>query len=418
MGWWTGSPFAVVPGATQAALLAGACLPLLGLWIVMQRVVFLGVTLSQVAAAGVALGLLLHLPPLPLGLALCGLMVAGLARRVQGGIGAGGDSALGAAFCLASALALLFISRSPADLDQVSHVLHGNLLFATGADVRLMGGALLGGTLLIGLCFQRILFCAFDGETAAALGLPVRRWLLFLFSVLAVVLTLSMQTTGALLTFALLILPALAALQLRLGVRASFAAASLLGVVGALAGLAIAVRADLHVESAIVVTAFLLVPLARLARGSRLLALLACAGLVGLVPLLAPAAAPPDGVHADADAAEHPAILVDVHLAARRDAAAPGRVLVEWTLAVRGADQDQLPDALWLIVTGDGLLAEQVLVADTHALERGSARANGRFTLEQATGARRLEGQLWSGPSGALDALPVDGGVVIGCPVR
>jgi hypothetical protein len=249
----------------------------------------------------------------------------------------------------------------------------------------------------------------------------VRRWLLFLFSVLAVVLTLSMQTTGALLTFALLILPALAALQLRLGVRATFTAASLLGVVGALAGLAIAVRADLHVESSIVVATFLIVPLCRLARTSRLLALLACASLVAAVPWLGPADGPPGAVHADADA--HPAILVDVHLTARRDAAAPGRVRVEWTLALRGADARHLPPALWLIVTGDGgappgVLSEQLLVADTLTLERGSSRAGGAFTLEHAAGTRRLEGQLWSGPSGALDALPVDGAVVIGCELR
>ena len=50
-GWWQHSPFVVIPGAL---------LPPLGLWIVLQRVVFLGVTLAQVAAAGVALGLLLH----------------------------------------------------------------------------------------------------------------------------------------------------------------------------------------------------------------------------------------------------------------------------------------------------------------------------------------------------------------------
>jgi zinc transport system permease protein len=422
-GWWAGSPFAVIPGAAQAALLAGALLPLLGLWIVMQRVVFLGVTLSQVAAAGVALGLLLHLPALPLGLALCGLMVAGLAHRLQGGVGSGGDSALGAAFCLASALALLFISRSPADLDQVSHILHGNLIFATDRDVRLMGAALLGGTALIGLCFGRILFCAFDGETAAALGLPVRRWLLLLFAVLAIALTFSMQTTGALLTFALLILPPLAALQLQVGLRATFALSALLGVVGAVAGLLVAVYADLHVESSIVVASFLLLPLARLLRASRrlaLTALLAGAALVATVPLLAPAPDDPPGarhVESDGDGA-HPAFRVDVHLSATRAAAAPGRVTVRWSLGARSTDDEHLPAALWLIVTGDGVLSEQPLVPDTQALARGTAGASGAFVLEGAERARRLAGQLWSGPSGALDALPVDGGVVLGCEVR
>jgi zinc transport system permease protein len=424
--WWASSPFSVIPGAAEVALLAGALLPPLGLWIVMQRVVFLGVTLSQVAAAGVALGLLLHLPALPLGLLLCALMVAGLARRTTGGIGSGGDSALGAAFCLASALALLFISRSPADLDQVSHILHGNLIFATQADVYRMGAALLGGTLLIGACFPRVLFCAFDGETAAALGLRVRRWLLLLFGVLAVVLTLSMRTTGALLTFALLVLPSLAALQLRLGLRPTFVLSGILGVVGALSGLVLAVRADLHLESAIVVTCFLLVPLARLARTSRPLAVLAAVLLGTLGALVAPERAGPSGsTHLEAPGgAAHPVFGVDVHLAARRDDDRPDRVHVDWRLSVRGAEEHPLPPALWLIVTGDGVLHEHVLVEDTRTLEAprgasvGTLVREGAFVLDGATAARRLEGQLWSGPSGAVDALPVDDAVVLGCAVR
>jgi len=282
-GWWQHSPFVLIPGASAAALLSGALLPPLGLWIVLQRVVFLGVTLAQVAAAGVALGLLLHLPALPLGLLLCAVAVAIFTGGFRGGVGTGGDRALGAAFCVASALALLFISRSPADLDQVDHVLHGNLIFATTADVRLMAVALLGGLAVSVVFLQRILFCAFDGETAAALGLRVQRWLMLLFGVLAVVLTLSMRTTGALLTFALLVLPPLAALQFQRGLRATFLLASGLGLAGALAGLIVAVSADLHLESSIVVTCFLLVPLARAWMASPPLALLLAAALAAVL---------------------------------------------------------------------------------------------------------------------------------------
>jgi hypothetical protein len=91
---------------------------------------------------------------------------------------------------------------------------------------------------------------------------------------------------------------------------------------------------------------------------------------------------------------------------------------VRWSLGARSTDDEHLPAALWLIVTGDGVLSEQPLVPDTQALARGTAGASGAFVLEGAERARRLAGQLWSGPSGALDALPVDGGVVLGCEVR
>ncbi|HZM01235.1 MAG TPA: metal ABC transporter permease [Planctomycetota bacterium] len=422
--WWQHSPYAVIPGATQAALLAGALLPLLGMWIVLQRVVFLGVALAQVAAAGVALGLMLHVPALPLGLALCALAVTAFTGRLGGRVGSGGDSALGAVFCIASALAVLFISRSPADLDQVSHVLHGNLIFATGADVRLMAAALLGGTLVIGLVFPRILFCAFDGETAAALGLAVRGWLLLLFGVLAVVLTLSMRTTGALLTFALLVLPALAALQLRRGLRASFALASVLGLLGALAGLLLAVNSDLHLESAIVLTSFLLVPLAWVWMRSPPLALLAAAGLALAAPLLAPERLeapgashrhPPDGSLAHAPAAPY---HFDLHLDARR-LEGGAELEVRWSLDAHRDDLSvPLPPALWLVLVGDGLRDERPLVADTGAIGAGLTLIEDSFRLPADARVTRLEGQIWSAPTAHDEALPVDHCSVIGCDVR
>jgi len=291
--WLSGTPLAAIAGATVAALIAGTLLPLLGVWVVYQRIVFLGVTLAQVAAAGVALGLLLDLPPLPMGFLLCAIMVALVVRGFRGGLGSGGDSALGAAFCVASALALLFISRSPAELEEIEHVLHGNLIYALPGDVQRVTLALVAGLVVIGLCFHRILFSAFDGEAAAALGLRPRGWLLLLFLVLAVVLTLSMSTTGSLLTSALLILPPLAALQFRRGLMATFALASLLGFLATLGGLLLAVTADLHLESSIVVTSFLLLPLVACWRLSPLLAIALTAALCFLAPRLAPAPAPP-----------------------------------------------------------------------------------------------------------------------------
>jgi len=412
VSWLHGTPFELIPWAGAAALLAGVLLPLLGAWIVLQRVVFLGVTLAQVAAAGVALGLLLHLPALPLGLVLCALAIAALTGRARGAMS--GDAALGAGFCLASALALLFISRSPADLDQVSHVLHGNLLYALQADVTLLGAALLTGAGVTLACHRPLLFCAFDPETAAALGLRVRRWQLLLFGVLAVVLTLGMKTTGSLLTFALLLLPPLAALQLRRGMAATLALSSLLGLLAAAGGLLAAVRADLHLESSIVVAACLLLPVARAWRVAPLLALALAGGLAALVPLLAPAQpAAPGQRH------EHPASEpwhLDVHLSAQP--AGAGRVRLRWSLDVHAlTGAEPLPRELWLVVSAGGPPQELRLVADTATLHAGEHLVEGQAEVAVAAGARVLGGQVWSGPLDDLAAAPVPHATVPDCPL-
>jgi ABC-type Mn2+/Zn2+ transport system permease subunit len=415
-----GTPLAPIAGATAAALLGGALLPVLGMWVVLQRVVFLGITLSQVAAAGVALGLLLGLPPLPLGFVLCGGLVLLFTRRFRGGVGAGGDSSLGAAFCAASALALLFISRSPADLDQVEHVLHGNLIYAAPSDVSFMAVALVGGVAVLALFKKQLLFCAFDGETAMALGLHTRGWTVLLFGVLAVVLSLCMRTTGSLLTFALLVLPPLAALQFRRGLSATIALAALLGVVGTIGGLLLSVTADLHLESSIVVAVFLLLPLAWLWLLSPLLSLAVVALLCWCAPQLAPRAPETPAPASLSAAAAHGAELdpteplsIDVHLQPR-PGAQPHTTRVDWTLDLhRGSPPARLPAALWLILSGPELTAEQPLIADTATMPAGEGKLSGTFDVAGDFAPGELSGQVWSGPTASLSSEPLDATIAI-----
>jgi ABC-type Mn2+/Zn2+ transport system permease subunit len=416
-----GTPLAVIPEATVAALLAGALLPVLGMWVVLQRVVFLGITLSQVAAAGVALGLLLGLPPLPLGFVLCGGLVLLFTRRFRGGVGAGGDSSLGAAFCAASALALLFISRSPADLDQVEHVLHGNLIYAARSDVLFMAAALVGGVAVLALFKKQLLFCAFDGETAMALGLHTRGWTVLLFGVLAVVLSLCMRTTGSLLTFALLILPPLAALQFRRGLTATIGLAALLGVIGTIGGLLLSVTGDLHLESSIVVAVFLLLPLSWLWRISPLLSLAVVAALCWCAPKLAPHApeAPaPSRPVAVAGAAASPAAALDPPEPASIDVRLqplpgdrPHTTRIGWTLDLHRGSDGRLPEALWLVLTGPELTVEQPMVVDAARLPAGDQKLTGAFDVDGDFSAGELGGQVWSGPTSGPASEPLDADV-------
>ncbi|MHC4845084.1 MAG: metal ABC transporter permease [Planctomycetota bacterium] len=410
-----GTPLEVIPGATVAALIAGTLLPLLGLWVVLQRVVFLGITLAQVAAAGVALGLLLGLPPLPLGFALCLAMILVFTRRARTGVK--GDSELGAAFCAASALALLFISRSPAEMDEVEHVLHGNLIFATEFEVARITVALLAGLGVILLFAKQFLFSAFDRETAAALGVRTRGWILLLFGMLAVVLTLSMRTTGALLTFALLILPALAALQLRVGLRATFVAAAVMGFSASLGGLLVAVTADLHLESSIVVAAFLLLPVVGGWRAHPILGVVLLVALAFVPARLAPdvpAVLPADGPTTQPAAAiDDEPFHVDVHLDAR-PGAEPTQLQVHWRLDLHRHDADaELPPGLWLVLSGTGLSAEVPMVRDCSALGPGDHEIEGGMLIPASGGVAEISGQVWTGPTDDIESLPVPEATVV-----
>jgi zinc transport system permease protein len=412
--WLAGTPFEIIPGATLGGLIAGALLPLLGVWVVLQRVVFLGITLAQVAAAGVALGMLLDLPPLLCGFIVCLVMVAWFTRGGQaGGIGTKGDAALGAAFCAASALALLFVSRSPVELDEVHHVLHGNLIYADSSDVILVSSVILGALVVTGLFFRRILFSAFDPEAAAALGLRPRRWMMLLFGVLAVVLAVSTRTTGSLLSFALLILPPLAALQLRRGLVGTFLLASALGLLGTAAGLWLAVSADLHLESSIAVCVFALLPLcwafARHAlAGVAVAAILVAAGLAlsdheaesrptDLTPRMVPTP-----------------YMLAVHLVHPR--LDEGELTLDWTLDLhRKTHDEELPDALWLVISAGGSTHEVKMAEDTASLSDQPEHRGGSVSFAVTGEVTAVTGQVWSGPLSGLDSLPIDHAHVHGC---
>ncbi|GJM22881.1 MAG: hypothetical protein DHS20C15_27960 [Planctomycetota bacterium] len=416
--------FGSLPGAVETGLIAGALLPLLGMWVVLQRVVFLGVTLAQVAAAGVALGLVLGWPVLPLGI---GLTLAVVASGFVGGDRGGRwtDSSLGALFCAASALSLLFISRSPAELDEVQHVLHGNLIFASESDAAFLGAALVVAVLLLVAFFKQLLLASFDLETASALGLRARGWMALLFGVLAVVLALSMRTTGSLLSFAMLVLPPLAALRLQLGLRASFVGASVLGLLGTAAGLALAFHADLHLESSITLCLFLLIPVcAGWARHPLIGVALAGALLFGGLQL-EPIETEPHHHHATDDADQADRWHLDAHLSARAEGDA---LRVDWVLdvlrpALPGADpvsapqadDDPFPASLWLVITGDGLFHEHELLHHADELPRGTSQHSGSFLVEGAPAQGHVDGQLWSASMLEGEPLAGDRANVAGC---
>lgn len=414
-----GTPLEVIPGATAAGLLAGALLPLLGLWVVLQHVVFLGVTLAQVAAAGVALGLFLHLSPLACGFAACLLMVAWLLRRRAGGAEGMGDATLGAAFCVASALSLLFVSRSPVELDQVHHVLHGNLIYSDPSDVWLVGATIATGVALTLLFFRRLLLCAFDAETAAALGLRPRGWAFLLFGVLAVVLSVSTRTTGSLLTFALLVLPPLAALQLGRGMLGTFLLSSFLGFAGTLGGLLLAVGADLHLESSVTLGVFATLPVAW-GWGRHPLIGLGLAGAV-VAALVAVTATPPGHQH-------EPAVVRDEHaetslpweLSVHLENAhvTDGVLSLDWSFDLHpGAHAKELPPALWLVLSVGGTTHEVPLMEDTAALPSRPLQGSGSVSFVVDGEVRRVTGQVWTARTSDIAALPVSHAHVVECAV-
>jgi zinc transport system permease protein len=248
-------------GFFQNALLGGTLVGLtcsfIGVYVLLRRVVFLGIALAQLASAGVALALLFGWNPLLTALAASlGGAVAFSQIRWRGR--APIEAVLGASYVLATALGTLFIARNPVGEARALSALFGHILAVPAPE--LVALALVAfGVLLVHLQFRKeFVFVSFDYETAAAHGVNARLWDLLLYLTLSVAIAFAIRTAGVLVTFALLVVPALGARLLARSLGAMFTLATGLGTLSVPIGLATAFALDLPTGATIALTVTLL----------------------------------------------------------------------------------------------------------------------------------------------------------------
>jgi ABC-type Mn2+/Zn2+ transport system permease subunit len=155
-----------------------------------------------------------------------------------------GESLIGWAYAAASTATVLLLSWVAGGSADTLHLLFGNVLAVQPADVlvlTIIALVVASMQLLFGL---RFLLVTFDPEAATVGGVNTRMWAWLLNLTIGVAAAAAVQAIGALSTFALLTLPAAAALLAARSVRATFATAAVLSI--ALPSLALA--ASFHLD--------------------------------------------------------------------------------------------------------------------------------------------------------------------------
>src|SRR5437899_7602929 len=206
----------------RQALLAGTILSLLaglvGYFVVLRHQAFAGESLSDVAFTGALGGAALGINP------LASLLVTTIAVAVaMGGFGErlrGRDVAIGTVLAWVLGLGSLFLSLFTTRVSGTGtgfsgvSVLFGNILGISTEQAQTMA-LISGGVILVLLCIARpLLFASLDPDVAAARGVPVRVLGLFFMVLLSVTVSFATMAVGALLVFALLLLPAAMAHQM------------------------------------------------------------------------------------------------------------------------------------------------------------------------------------------------------------
>lgn len=248
--------------AAVAGVASALALSVLGVYVVLKRVVFVGLTLANVATLGAAAALALHLPLEFTAIAASLAAAAALAavatpRRVPA------EAIIGWGFAAASALTVLILARTAADADAM-RLLFGNVLAISPFEAAL-AAVVAAVVLAVHLAFaKRFVLVVFDPQTARAAGIVTGAWTVLLYLTIGGATAAAVHETGALLAFALLVLPATAALLATRGLRAAFFAAPAIGVAAVLTGLVLSFRWDLPTGPLTVALLAAAVPLAAL----------------------------------------------------------------------------------------------------------------------------------------------------------
>jgi ABC-type Mn2+/Zn2+ transport system permease subunit len=267
MGWVT-EPFAFgfMQRALVASIIVGVVCAVIGCYVVLRSMAFLGDALAHAILPGVAVAYLVGANLLA-GALVAGVIVAvGISFVTKAGT-IREDTAIGIFFAAALALGVVLISTTGGYTVDLTHVLFGNVLGVSGADLWISGGLALAVLAAIVLLYRRLLVVSFDPVFGRTLGLRIHALRTGLFLMLAATIVVSLRTVGVALVAAMLVTPPAAAYLLTRRLPAMMVVSALIGVVSAVAGLYLSYYLDIAsggavvlVATAIFVLAFLFAP--------------------------------------------------------------------------------------------------------------------------------------------------------------
>jgi zinc/manganese transport system permease protein len=187
---------------TLVAIIAGV----MGYFVVLRRSAFTAHAFSEIGFAGAAGVLLLRIPPivgLLLGSCLGGLAIAALGRRATNR-----DTQIGIVLAFALGLGVLFISLYTGYATAAYSILFGEILGISSSDVLLTLIASLIILATVAVIYRPLLFASLDEDVAEAKGMPMLFLGTTFMLLVAVAVSFSVQVTGVLLIFSLMVTPA------------------------------------------------------------------------------------------------------------------------------------------------------------------------------------------------------------------
>ncbi len=237
-----------------AAVMVGVLCAIMGSYVVLRGMAFLGDALAHAILPGVAIAYLLN-GNLLIGALVAAVVVALLigALSRQGTIKE--DTAIGILFAAALSLGVLLISTIRTYAVDLTHILFGNVLGVSSSDLLVTAGlgVFVLGTIVV--LYREFLVISFDPILAATLRLPAERLRVFMLILLSLTVVVSLQTVGVGLVSAMLVTPGAAAYLLTRRLSSMMIVAAIIGAVSSTVGLYLSFYLSVASGAAVVLVA-------------------------------------------------------------------------------------------------------------------------------------------------------------------
>ncbi len=249
--------YAFMQRALVAALVVGVLCAILGCYVVLKSMAFIGDAMAHAVLPGIAIAYLLG-GNLTLGALIAAVIISlgiGLLSR-QGTIRE--DTAIGILFSAALSLGIVLISSIRSYAVDLSHILFGNVLGVSTQDLIVTIGSAIVILLSVAFLYRRFLVVLFDPILAVTQRLKVGLLRNVLLIILAVTIVVSLQTVGVGLVAALLVTPPATAYLLTRRLPSMMALSAVFGAFSSLVGLYASFYGNVSSGAAIVFTATML----------------------------------------------------------------------------------------------------------------------------------------------------------------
>ncbi len=240
--------------ALAAGLAASVLCGVIGIYVILNKIVFISDGIAHAAFGGIGLGYFLGYDPLAFGIVSAVLTALGIGM-VSSRARVSEDTAIGVFMATGMALGIMLLTLSQGYARDLYGYLFGNILAVTRSDALLIFALTLIILFLVYLLYKDLLLLSFDPIYAEAIGLPVQSLRLLLLSMVAFSVVILIKIVGIIMVIALLTIPGAIIRRHVMGLPSIMAGSVILGAIFVTVGLIISYELDVPSGATIILIA-------------------------------------------------------------------------------------------------------------------------------------------------------------------